>query len=1097
MSQPSAAPDSPTVTARRSVLDRVSVVWLVPICAMVIALGVAWQTYSARGPVITVIFTEATGVAEGETELKYRDVEVGVVEKVGFTDDLQRVAVSIRLEKEVAPFVDQGAVFWVVRPEVSTQGISGLNTVLSGVYIQGSWDADAGGLQLEHEGLDNSPLAQPNEAGRRFILRSDNGLGLGEATPILYRGLEVGRVGEPRLASDGVSIIAEAFIAAPHDRLLTDRSRFWDTSGISFSLGASGASVNFASLTSLLRGGISFDTVVSGGGPPSDSFIFDVFATEEEAEASLFQSATGRRIRVAVLFEDNLPGLAVGAKVTFGGLEVGEVANLTGQVDREQFGDDRVRLLATLSLEFDELAMSAGMVSDEDVFAFLDTQVSSGLRARLANASLLTGGLKVDLVALPDAAPAALDRSDHALPRLPSAPADVADMSQTAEGLLSRVNNLPVEELLASAITFLNNASALVSGPDLNAVPGDVRELVGDIRTVVGAEAFQELPAQLTLVAEDLRGVLEDLRAEDGVVKLVAAVEQAGVAAQAIGTAAEDLPTLLAQIEAVAAKASALDLESLLAESTAVVHDARTLIGGSVAQALPDRLSRALEGVSVAAEEAATLLTDLTEAEAAERLTAAIEGAAVAATQIGAAAEGLPSLLTEIEAVAAKANALPLEDLVDQATGVVTAAQSILGQDSAQALPDSLRTALDGVGAAAGEATELLSELTEAGAAERLTAAIETAAEAAAQIGVAAEGLPNLLTEIEAVAAKANALPLEDLVAQATDVIASAQGLLGSDAAQSVPASLQTALDGVSSAAAEAGTLLADLTASQAAERLTEALAAAGQAASDISEAVGDVPGLVQEIEAVAAKANTLPLEQLVADADGVLASARTILNNENAQALPDRLETALASVDVAVREASVLFADLNGLDSADKLVAAVEAAGQAAADVSLSVADVPELVAEIDRVAARVNTLNIEDLLTEVTALVDSAEKVIGDEAAQALPESLNEALAEVTRVLEELRQGGTVENVNATLASARRAADSVAGAADDLPSLVERTEAVLREAQATIASLGESGQLNREAQVAIREVSRAAEAIRSLARTIERKPNALLTGR
>ena len=67
------------MTARRSLLDRVSIVWLVPVLALIIGLGVAWQTYQDRGPTISILLNEASGVLEGETELRYRDVKVGIV----------------------------------------------------------------------------------------------------------------------------------------------------------------------------------------------------------------------------------------------------------------------------------------------------------------------------------------------------------------------------------------------------------------------------------------------------------------------------------------------------------------------------------------------------------------------------------------------------------------------------------------------------------------------------------------------------------------------------------------------------------------------------------------------------------------------------------------------------------------------------------------------------------------------------------------------------------------------------------------------------------------------------------------------------------
>ncbi|MEM1149959.1 MAG: MlaD family protein, partial [Pseudomonadota bacterium] len=149
-----------------------SLVWLVPLLAIAIALGVAWQNYANQGPLIEVSFEDASGVNAGETELRYRDITVGVVESVEFAGALDRVSVAIRLEQEIARFIDDAASFWVVRPEVTTQGVSGLDTVLSGVYIEGDWDGDAGFPQQSYEGLERAPLLRGNQGGTIVILQS-------------------------------------------------------------------------------------------------------------------------------------------------------------------------------------------------------------------------------------------------------------------------------------------------------------------------------------------------------------------------------------------------------------------------------------------------------------------------------------------------------------------------------------------------------------------------------------------------------------------------------------------------------------------------------------------------------------------------------------------------------------------------------------------------------------------------------------------------------------------------------------------------------------------------------------------------------------
>src|SRR6188472_2224018 len=88
---------------------RVSAVWLVPLLALLIALGLAWQTWDSRGPLIEIVFTDASGLTAGQTPVRFRDVTVGVVETIELSPDLRRVVVHARIHKNVAHFVDDQA----------------------------------------------------------------------------------------------------------------------------------------------------------------------------------------------------------------------------------------------------------------------------------------------------------------------------------------------------------------------------------------------------------------------------------------------------------------------------------------------------------------------------------------------------------------------------------------------------------------------------------------------------------------------------------------------------------------------------------------------------------------------------------------------------------------------------------------------------------------------------------------------------------------------------------------------------------------------------------------------------------------------------
>ncbi len=638
-------PDLPIAEGHRSIWSRISIVWLIPVIALAIALGVAWQNYSNKGPLIEIVFDSASGVKEGETELRYREVTVGIVEEVGFSSELDKVKVSVRIGPEIADFVDREARFWVVQPEVSARGVTGLTTVLSGVYIEGAWDDKPGGLAVEHEGLSTAPLLRAGQDGLTIQLRAQPGSSLSRGTPILFKGIEVGQIGEPQILTGGVATAAEAVVYAPYSSLISTNTRFWDTTGFSFSIGPGGAELNFSSLASLISGGVAFDTVVSGGEAVPEGSQFDLYPDEGSARTSIFNRDEGQTVNFAVIFDDNVSGLASGAAVELRGVQIGEVENVNGIVDRERFGDDRVRLLATLSLRPARL----GLESDERAEDFLSDRVAAGLRARLASASILTGGLKVELILTPEAEPAALDMEFDPYPLLPTTENDISDVSATAEGVFQRINELPIEELIGSAIGFLNSATALVSDEKLRQVSADVSGLLGDVRGIVGSEEVQALPAQLASVmteiegvSADLRVVVQDLNEAEAVDRLLAAVDNAAQAAQSVTDSTEGVPALIDRVNAIATNVEELPLERLVTELSDLAETADRVLGSEETE----DLLVALEG---ALTEGEAMLAEIRQGGSVENLNAALASAGDAARAVEVAAGDLPALVRRMD----------------------------------------------------------------------------------------------------------------------------------------------------------------------------------------------------------------------------------------------------------------------------------------------------------------------------------------------------------------------------------------------------------------------------------------------------------------
>jgi paraquat-inducible protein B len=191
------------------------------------------------------------------------------------------------------------------------------------------------------------------------------------------------------------------------------------------------------------------------------------------------------------------------------------------------------------------------------------------------------------------------------------------------------------------------------------------------------------------------------------------------------------------------------------------------------------------------------------------------------------------------------------------------------------------------------------------------------------------------------------------------------------------------------------------------------------------------------------------------------------------------------------------LVAELEKQRIAEALGSTLMAASEAADAVTSSVAGVPELVSEIQTVAAKAATLEFDVLIAELTSLTSSAETLISSPETAQLPVALAGALDQLNATLRELREGGAVQNVNQTLASARTAADSIAVSALELPQVITRLNALFAQAGRTIDGFNQGEELSRSAQAALRDIQQAASALEKLARTIERNPNSLLLGR
>lgn len=623
--------------------QRLSWVWLMPVLAVLVALGMVWQTYGNRGPLITVTFPTATGLEIGQTPLRYRDLEVGRVESIDFSEGLAAIEVHIRLDKHIAAYVDDEATFWLVRPQVSARGITGLGTVLSGVYIEGSWDGTPGAPAERFTALVNAPLASPGEAGTRVVLRARSGGQLVSGAPVLFNGISAGWIGEPVLSENGLVVTRDAFIKAPYDQRLTTASRFWDSSGLSLDIGTSGVSLNIDSLAALVEGGVTFGTMVTGGEPIEAGHVFDVFDSLRDARADALEGG-GTRMSVSVLLDPMVPGLATGTAVRFGAAQVGEVTAITGFRD-DRAPSEKAKLLVEVEIVPERLGFAPGL-SDDDKIALLATRVAKGLRLRVASEGILGQRTILEFAELDDATPAELAVGLTPAPLVPSAPARRAETTAGVDSLVTRISNLPIEDLMTSAIDALDSVQALAASPDALALPANANGLVADARALVGSDELRDALGEFQATTKDLRELADEIRSSPGLASLMTALESSEEIGSNISLFSARLPGIADQVEAITTEIQAMPLADLTGSLDQLAQQLQEVLGAEGIEDLPVSLRDTMDELRGA-------VSDLRSGGAVDNLNKTLAAAERWLASIEEATRQVPDLVARLDTVVA------------------------------------------------------------------------------------------------------------------------------------------------------------------------------------------------------------------------------------------------------------------------------------------------------------------------------------------------------------------------------------------------------------------------------------------------------------
>ncbi len=462
-----------------------SPIWLLPLIALLIGLGLLYQNWYKTGPTIVVQFTNAEGIEPGKTEVRYKAVAVGKLKSLHVSDDLKYVDAEIILSRDMGKHLGSDARFWIVSPRITRSGISGLSTFFSGTYIGMSPGTNSDD-QRYYMGEERAPVIAPTEAGRRFFLLADSLGSIDIGAPIFHKQFQVGEVIDYKLLPNNAGVRLEVFIRDPYYELVHNNSRFWNASGAEFKLGANGATFRMESLTSLIAGGIAFETpkAIDEGSSSAEKQEFVLYKNYDSTQEKQY----AQRLYYVMYFQGNLRGLAVGNTVEFQGLPVGQVENIDIRLDKQS---QQVKIPVLVSIQpqqFDEA------LKPEAADNAMRQLVERGLRAKLETSSLLTGQKVITLSMEKAPKPAMIIKTasysefptvSAALDDLPTMAADVmSSLQDTLDGVKRLVNSGKLDKTIDNANSMLKevetavkDAQKVIKRVDQQTLPGVTKNL--------------------------------------------------------------------------------------------------------------------------------------------------------------------------------------------------------------------------------------------------------------------------------------------------------------------------------------------------------------------------------------------------------------------------------------------------------------------------------------------------------------------------------------------------------------------------------------------------------------------------------------------
>lgn len=456
-----------------------SLIWLIPLIAVLVSAWLMYKVYTDRGPTVTIDFENASGIEVGRTHIRYKDVDVGKVTDIKLvrlpvkTDTGQnivqdRALITAELKSFMYDYLGHETVFWVVRPRVSMGEVSGLSTLFSGFYIEMDPGSNKNGQKELYPGLDRPPQITSHDRGTVITLNAQKLGSLNEGSPVYYHQLKVGEVLDSQLNIETDSVDISIYIQDKYKHKVRSNTRFWNVSGVDVEVTPTGGVVaKMESVAALILGGIAFET-------PKDSTSQELsgdtaFRLYDSYKVAKEDTSGDNKLYYVMYFNDTLFGLLKESTVEYQGVQVGKVEDIILHVDNDE---GAVKTIVKASIFVDKLSSINDKIEAEEI---LEKLVAKGLHGQLQTSSLLTGSQYIALV-YPD------KKASNTAKLAKTQGSDIATFPTTAAA--SSILNFDASELTNELTKTVREVRKVVKSQDVKQIIEETGNLAKNISAI-------------------------------------------------------------------------------------------------------------------------------------------------------------------------------------------------------------------------------------------------------------------------------------------------------------------------------------------------------------------------------------------------------------------------------------------------------------------------------------------------------------------------------------------------------------------------------------------------------------------------------------